>query len=73
MPGSNLDKMQKKLLLYPAGVDPYNGLFFVFGRSDDDFASYPADTTLRRAFHQVWAEGDTLRPGSMILPAEQYR
>ena len=73
MPGSNLDKLQKKLLLYPAGVDPYNGLFFVFGRSDDDFASYPADTTLRRAFHQVWAEGDTLRPGSMILPAEQYR
>lgn len=73
MPGSNLDKLQKKLLLYPAGVDPYNGLFFVFGRSDDDFASYPSDTTLRRAFHQVWAEGDTLRPGSMILPADQYK
>ncbi|MBO5308383.1 MAG: hypothetical protein J6C40_10295 [Lentisphaeria bacterium] len=73
LPGSNLDKMQKKLLLYPAGADPYSGLFFVFGRSDDDFASYPADTTLRRVFHQVWAEGDTLRPGSMILPAEQYR
>lgn len=73
LPESNLTKLQKKLYLYPGGVDPLCGLFFVFGRTDTDFASYPADTSLRRAFHQIWADGGTLRPGSMVLPAAIYK
>ena len=70
LPVSNIAELQRKVFLFPAGVDSHSGLFFVFGRTDDDFASYPADNTLRRAFHQIWNEGGTLRPGCMILPTE---
>lgn len=70
LPESNLAKLMRELFLFPAPPSPLSGLFFVFGRDDGDFASYPADTSLRRAFHRIRESGEPLRSGGMFLPVD---
>lgn len=67
LPDSNLAKFQRELYLYPGGVDPACGIFFIFGRMDDDRSRCPADNSVRRAFHRVWDAGRELRPGGMVI------
>lgn len=67
LPESNLTKFMRELYLCSFPVDPEAGLFFVFGRSGGDRRCYPADTSIRRAFHRIWESGRELRPGGMFL------
>lgn len=68
LPESNLAAFMRELYLFPRTPYPQAGLFFVFGRSDGDFASYPADTSLRRAFHRLYNAGEPFRTGGMVRP-----
>ena len=70
LPESNLTKFMRELFLFPAPPETRAGLFFVFGRDDGDFASYPADNSLRRAFHRLYESGGTFRAGGMLLPTD---
>ena len=67
LPESNLAAFMRELYLFPRTPYPQAGLFFVFGRSDGDFASYPADTSLRRAFHRLYNAGEPFRTGGMFV------
>ncbi len=68
LPESNLAKFQREVYLYPSTwIDPESGMFFVFGRTGGTRAEYPADNTLRRAFHRIWDSGRDLRSGGMLF------
>ena len=68
LPESNLAKFMRELFLFPAPPEERSGLFFVFGRDDGEFSSYPADNSLRRAFHRLHDSGGTFRAGGMFIP-----
>lgn len=72
LPESNLVKLMR--LAYSTPGEPpggMEGLFFIFGRSGDaDWSSYPADTSVRRAFHRVREKQRTLRNGAMFVLTE---
>lgn len=72
MPNSNMAKFMKQLFLTPSYVSSgIDGLYFAFGKSDQRFPeNYPADTSLRRAFHSLHAKGKKLKSGAMFLLTE---
>ncbi len=71
LPGSNLAKLMQEVYLFPERSWGRDGAFFIFGRSDGDFADYPRDNSVRQAFHRIIEAGETLHSGGMfILPAE---
>lgn len=70
LPESNLAKFMRELFLFPAPPEERSGLFFVFGRDDGDFAAYPADNSLRRAFHRLYESEGVFRAGGMFIPAD---
>ena len=53
--------------LFPGPPEDASGLFFVFGRDDGEFSSYPADNSLRRAFRHLIDTDHPLREGGMFL------
>lgn len=67
MPGSNLAKFMQNCYLVPFASGGSEGLKFVFGRSDQDWSHYPADNTLRRAFHNIRSSGRRLKNGAMFI------
>ncbi len=71
LPESNLAHFARNVYLLPGwpptGVE---GLSNVFGRSDRDFASYPADTSLQQAFHRLFAAEQRLCSGGMFILSE---
>lgn len=67
LPGSNLAKLMRQLYLFPCPGGSRDGLFFAFGRSDGDPATYQRDTSLRCAFHRILEAGESLRSGGMVL------
>lgn len=68
LPESNLAHFSRNVYLLP-GWPPTGkeGLMNVFGRNDPDFSSYPADTSLRRAFHRLFVSGRRLCSGGMFI------
>ncbi len=69
LPDSNLARVMRMLFLAPcypgAGRD---GLFFIFGRDKDaDWSHYPADNSVRRAFHRLREKGRRLKSGGMFV------
>ena len=70
LPDSNLAKWQKLFYLTPSPSYGHDGLFFIFGRSADDWSGYPADNSVRRAFHRLREKGRCLRTGGMFVLTE---
>ncbi len=67
LPESNLTRLIQRTSHFPSPFNPKNGLFFVFGRDDDDYASYPRDNSLRRAMLRCLEEKGQLRGAGMFL------
>ena len=60
--------------LFPCPHAKNAGLFFVFGREDADYASYPRTNSLERAVLDCIADGRPLRtPGAVILPLPEKK
>ena len=72
MPDSNLAKFMRMLYLVPAYLSSgRDGLFFIFGRDqDEDWSNYPADNSMRRAFHRIRESGRKLRSNGMFVFAD---
>ncbi|MBQ9502164.1 MAG: hypothetical protein IJU70_08420 [Lentisphaeria bacterium] len=69
IPDSNMSALIRSSALYPCPHAENAGLFFVFGREDADYASYPRTNSLERAVLDCIADGRPLRtPGIIILP-----
>ncbi len=72
LPDSNLAKFMRMLYLTPAYLSSgRDGLFFIFGRDqDEDWSNYPADNSMRRAFHRIRESGRKLRSNGMFVFAD---
>lgn len=72
LPDSNLAKFMRMLYLVPAYLSSgRDGLFFIFGRDqDEDWSNYPADNSMRRAFHRIRESGRKLRSNGMFVFAD---
>lgn len=69
LPDSNLAALIRSSALYPWVHNNNAGLYFVFGREDNDYASYPRTNSLERAMMQCIEDGRPLRStGILILP-----
>ena len=67
LPDSNLAKFMQQVYLLPFASVGVEGLQFVFGRTDKDWRDYPADNTLRKAFHNLRKQGKRLKAGAMFI------
>ena len=61
LPDSNIAKLSRAGSLFPVFSTGRDGLFFVFGREDDDFAAYECRTSLQRAVLRCQRERGFLR------------
>lgn len=73
LPESNLAKFMRQLYLFPFASVGVEGLAFVFGKHNEDWENFPADNSLRRAFHRIHASGRRLRAGGMFITPEAIR
>ena len=72
LPNSNLADFMRQVYLFPFPPVGVEGLFFVFGKSPktrEDWSHYPADNSLRKAFHRIRESGRRLRAGGMFIEA----
>jgi len=68
LPDSNLAQWMRQLYLFPGYPEVKSGLFFVFGTDEGEFdESYPADNSLRQAFHRIWQKERIFRAGGMFV------
>lgn len=67
LPNSNIVKFMDMANLFPAQPSPKSGMFFIFGKEDDDWSDYPCDNPVRKAFHNLRLSGKPLRAGGMFL------
>ena len=69
LPESNIAKLSLSGFLFPVSSTGKDGLKFVFGREDDNFADYECKTSLQRAVLRCQQEhGFLRRTGWFILP-----
>ncbi len=69
LPQSHLADLMRRVYLFPFPSTGTEGLVFVFGKQDDDWSGYPADNSLRKAFHRVRETGRRLKAGGMFIEA----
>lgn len=69
LPESNISKFMQELYLSPLTSNGQDGLWFVFGRSAEDWSNFPADNSIRRAFHELRKQGRRLKTGGMFIEA----
>ena len=69
LPDSNLAKFMREGYMTPGlESDGRDGVFFVFGRTDnDDPLTYPAVTSIQKAFHRILKSGRRLRSGAVLF------
>lgn len=68
LPDSNLAQLMRQLYLFPGYPELKSGLFFVFGTDEGEFGKhYPADNSLRQAFHRIWEAEHIFRSGGMFV------
>ena len=70
LPESNLTKLMQQLYLFPFASVGVEGLTFVFGRNEEDWKNFPADNSLRRAFHKLHEQNRRLKAGGMFITPE---
>ena len=66
-PQSNISKFMQELYLMPLASGGLDGLEFVFGKASADWADYPEDNSLRRAFHALRRNSRRLKSGGMVI------
>lgn len=69
LPQSNLADFMRQVYLFPFASVGVEGLAFVFGHQEADWSGYPADNSLRRAFHRIRESGRRLKAGGMFIEA----
>jgi hypothetical protein len=67
---SNIVRWQRQVYLLPIPSDGRGGFRFIFGRSDVDIDTAPADTRLRRGVLDIARRGEPVRSGAMFLLPE---
>ncbi len=68
LPESNLAQLMRQFYLFPGWPEAKSGLFFVFGTDEGEFGrDYPADNSLRQAFHRIWEAEHIFRSGGMFV------
>ncbi len=67
LPKSNLARFMKQLYLFPWPSNGLDGLFFIFGREDDNWREYPADNSIRIAMLNILKSGRRLKTGGMFF------
>lgn len=67
IPNSNMAALIRSSALFPSPHAGNAGLYFVFGREDDDYASYPRTNSLERAMLDCIADGRPLRSTGLIF------
>ncbi|MCI7643548.1 MAG: acyltransferase domain-containing protein [Lentisphaeria bacterium] len=70
IPESNLGKFQFELYLFPLMSGGTDGLFFIFGRDDTNYADYPRDNSMRRCMLDILDRGEKLRNGGCFFLTE---
>ena len=68
IPNSNMAALIRSCALFPSPHSNNAGLFFVFGRDDSDFSSYPRTKSLERAVLDCIADQRPLRAPGMLFP-----
>lgn len=68
MPESNIAKLSRSGYLFPVASSGKDGLFFVFGRDDDDFDTYECKTSLQKALMRCQREHGFLRRTGWFMP-----
>lgn len=70
LPDSNIAAFQRRGFPFPVRASPEgrDGLFFVFGREDDDYGTYPRDNTLRKTLLAILESGKSLCSGGIVMP-----
>ncbi len=71
LPNSNLANFMREVYLMPFPSYGVEGLQFVFGKSEynNNWAHFPADNSLRLAFHRIRESGKFLKCGAMFIEA----
>ena len=67
MPDSNIARLQSRCYLAPRDSTADAGLIFVFGKTDGNWAEYPGETSLQRAFLRIIHRGSPLKYGVMVI------
>ncbi|MDD5598907.1 MAG: hypothetical protein PHV82_13245 [Victivallaceae bacterium] len=70
LPESNLAKFMRQTYLFPMPSSGKDGLFFIFGKEQDDISEYPRNNSLRRAMLSILDKGKRLRTGGMFYLPE---
>ncbi|MCI5779473.1 MAG: hypothetical protein MR051_06635 [Lentisphaeria bacterium] len=68
LPESNIAKLSRTGSLFPVFSTGKDGLYFVFGREDDDFATYECRTSLQKAVLRCRRERGFLRRTGWFIP-----
>lgn len=68
LPESNIAKLSRAGSLFPVFSTGKDGLYFVFGREDDDFATYECRTSLQKAVLRCRRERGFLRRTGWFIP-----
>ena len=69
LPNSNLADFMREVYLFPFKSVGVEGLQFVFGKSAKEWSDFPADNSLRLAFHRIREAGKRLKAGGMFIDA----
>ncbi len=67
MPESNIAKLSRSGSLFPVISSGKDGLFFVFGRDDDDFSTYECKTSLQKNVMRCQQEHGFLRRAGWFI------
>ena len=69
LPDSNLVKFMREGYMAPGlESDGRDGVFFIFGRADNvDPLTFPAVTSMQKAFHRILRSGRRLRSGTIFF------
>ena len=67
LPNSNLADFMREVYLFPIKSVGVEGLAFVFGKTETDWSHFPADNSLRLAFHRLRENGKRLKAGGMFI------
>ena len=70
LPNSNLADFMREVYLFPFKSVGVEGLQFVFGRSGKEWSDFPADNSLRMAFHRIREAGKRLKAGGMFIDSK---
>lgn len=68
LPDSNFARFMRLLYLSPAAPSKgLDGLYFIYGRADENWSAYPEETSLHRALHNIRRAGRKLKSGVMFV------